>query len=92
MILINYANIPGALCLLFACSLVYDRLVVDAIETHDPPLGLAAWEVVGGVLYTMVILGFVIGFEAAMPGLLLFGAAGIPMILFSHNRHLARVG
>ena len=92
MIDINYANIPGAICLLVACSILYDRLVVQPIETRDPPLGVTAWEVVGGVLYTMIVTGFVIGFEASMLGLLLFGAAGIPMILGSHNRHTVRVG
>lgn len=91
MIDINYGNIPGALCLLFACSMIYDRLVVERIETNKPSLGVTAWEVVGGVLYTMVIMGFVIGFEAAMLGLLMFGAAGIPMILGSHARHGATI-
>jgi hypothetical protein len=87
---INYANIPGALCLLFMCSILYDRLVVEQIETHSPSLGVTAWEVVGGVLYTMVIAGFVIGFEVAMLVLLLFVAAGIPMIMGSYARHTVR--
>lgn len=92
MIDINYGNIPGAIALLVLCSLLYDRYVVERIETRDPPIGVTAWEVVGGVLYTMLIMGFVIGFEAAMLGLLLFGGAGIPMILGSHARHTARAG
>lgn len=87
MIHINYANIPGALCLLFACGLLYDRLVVDRIETSDPPLGVTAWEVAGGVLGTMVIFGFVVGFEVAMLGVGMFAASGFWMIVGSHMRH-----
>lgn len=92
MSLINYANIPGAIALLFLCSLVYDRYVVERIETRDPPVGVTAWEVVGGVGYTVFVAGMVVGFGVALIVLLLFAPAGIPMILGSHYRHLARVG
>lgn len=92
MIPINYANIPGAIALLFLCSLVYDRYVVERIETRDPPVGVTAWEVVGGVGYTMFVAGMVVGFDVALIVLLLFAPSGIPMILGSHYRHLARTG
>jgi hypothetical protein len=87
---INYGNIPGALALLFVLSIVYDRFVVERIETRDPPLGVTAFEVVGGVGYTIVISSIVLGLEAAFVMSMLFVASGIPMILGSHNRHMAR--
>lgn len=89
---INYANIPGAIALLFLCSLVYDRYVVERIETSNPPIGVTAWEVVGGVGYTVFVAGMVVGFDVALIVLLMFVPAGIPMILGSHYRHLARTG
>lgn len=92
MISINYANIPGAIALLFLLSLVYDQLVVERIETHNPPVGVTAWEVVGGVSYTLFAASMVLGLEAAMVLLLLFAASGIPMIMGSDARHTARAG
>lgn len=89
---INYANIPGAIALLFLLSIVYDRFVVERIETHNPPVGVTSWEVVGGVAYTVFVAGLVIGFDAALIVLLLFIPAGIPMILGSDARHTARTG
>lgn len=90
MIEINYANIPGAVALLFILSSLYDRYVVERIETRDPPVGVTAFEVVGGVGYTLVVAGLVLGFEAVLVTLFLFVAAGIPMILGSDARHTAR--
>lgn len=92
MILINYANIPAAIALLFLLSLLYDRYVVERIETRDPPLGVTAWLVVGGVGYTLFVAGLVIGFEPVLVVLLLFSPAGIPMILGSYRRNAARAG
>ncbi len=92
MIQINYANIPGALALLFLLSIVYDRYVVERIETRNPPIGVTAWEVVGGVGYTLVVATLVLGLEATLVLLALFTAAGIPMILGSDARHTARAG
>lgn len=92
MIDINYANIPGAIALLFILSFVYDRFVVDRIETRNPPVGVTAFEVVGGVGYTLVVAAMVLGLEAALVLLFLFTASGIPMILGSDARHTARAG
>lgn len=92
MILINYSNIPGAIALLFLLSIVYDRFVVERIETRTPPVGVTAFEVVGGVGYTLVVASLVLGLEAALVLLALFAAAGIPMILGSDARHTARAG
>lgn len=92
MIPINYANIPGAIALLFLCSLVYDRYVVERIETNNPSVGVTAWEVVGGVGYTVFVSGMVVGFDVALITLLLFASSGTPMILGSHHRNLARTG
>ncbi len=92
MIDINYGNIPGAIALLFLLSFLYDRYVVERIETSDPPVGVTAWEVVGGVAYTVFIAGMVLGFEAVLVLLFLFIFSGIPMILGSDARHTARAG
>lgn len=92
MTTINYANIPGAIALLFLLSLLYDRYVVERIETSDPPVGVTAWEVVGGVGYTLFVAGMVLGLEAVMVLRALFTASGIPMILGSDARHTARAG
>lgn len=92
MIDINYGNIPGTIALLFLLSFVYDRYVVERIETRVPAVGVTAWEVVGGVAYTVFVAGFVVGFDVAVIVLLLFIPSGIPMILGSDARHTARAG
>lgn len=89
---INYANIPGAIALLLLLSFVYDRYVVERIETRIPAVGVTAWEVAAGVAYTVFVAGFVVGFDVAVIMLLLFIPSGIPMILGSDARHAARAG
>ena len=76
------------LLMLALAGIVYDRYVVDIIETTHPPLGVTAWLVVFGVLFTLVGASFLIGFEAFLLVLLCFAASGIPMILGSRERHL----
>jgi hypothetical protein len=92
MIDINYGAIPGAIALLFLLSFLYDRYVVGRIETSNPPVGVTAWEVVGGVGYTLFVAIAVFGLKAVLVLLALFAAAGIPMILGSDARHTARAG
>lgn len=77
------------LLMLALAGIVYDRYVVDVIERLHPAIGVTAWEVVGGVLFTLVGFAFLAGFEAFLLALLCFAASGIPMILGSRERHLA---
>ena len=72
---------------LFLCGTLYDRLVVDRIERTHPPIGVTAFEVVGGVSFTLVVFGMLAGWENMVLALFLFSGSGIPMILFSHWRH-----
>jgi hypothetical protein len=74
------------------CGLLYDRYVVDIIERTHPSLGVTAWEVVGGVLFTLVGFAFLAGVEAFLLALLCFAASGIPMILGSRARHVEAEG
>lgn len=78
------------LILLAFAAVLYDRFIVDTIERRHPPLGVTAWEVVGGVLFTLVGFAFLAGIEAFLLALLCFAASGIPMILGSRARHLER--
>jgi len=86
------ALIVRVLLLLALAGVVYDRYIVDIIETQHPPLGVTAWEVVGGVLFTLVGFAFLAGVEAFLLALLCFAASGIPVILGSRARHLEREG
>lgn len=81
------SDILGAWCLLFLCGLLYDRFVVDVIERMRPSIGVTAWEVVGGVLFTLVVFGMLAGWEYMLLALFLFSGSGVPMILGSHWRH-----
>lgn len=82
-----FSDLLGAWCLLFLCGLLYDRLVVDRIERLRPSIGVTAWEVVGGVLFTLVVFGMVAGWEYMLLALLCFSGSGIPMIWGSLWRH-----
>lgn len=75
--------------LLLLIGTLYDRLVVDRIERLNPPIGVTAWEVVGGVTFTLLVFGMVAGWQHMMLALLLFSGSGIPMILGSSSRHAA---
>jgi hypothetical protein len=75
------------LVVLAVAGAVYDRFVVDKIERLHPPLGVTAWEVVGGVLFTLVGLLFLTDLETFILALMCFAASGIPMILGSHGRN-----
>jgi hypothetical protein len=83
-------NILGAWCLLLLCGILYDHFVVGPIERTSPPLGVTAWEVVGGVLFTAVVFGMIAGWEHMLLLLLCFSASGIPMIVGSYLRHHER--
>jgi hypothetical protein len=86
------ARVLSAWCLLFLCATVYDRLVVDRIERLKPSIGVTAWEVVGGVAFTLVVYGFIAGLDAMILLFVLFSGSGLPMILGSHNRHASLAG
>lgn len=83
---LDYGDIFGGWCLLILCGILYDRLVVDQIERLNPSLGVTAWEVVGGVLFTLVVFGMLAGWEYMLLALLCFSGSGIPMILGSQAR------
>ena len=51
----DLSDVLGAWCLLFLLGILYNWLVVDVIERLDPPIGVTAWEVVGGVLFTAAV-------------------------------------
>ncbi len=81
---------PGELVrvLLALGGVVYDRFVVDVIETRLPPgHGVTAYEVAGGVLFTLVGLMFITGLETFILALLCFAASGLPMIMGAHHRN-----
>ncbi len=80
------------LFLLALAAVLFDRFVVDTIERQRPPLGVTAWEVVAGVLFTLVGFAFLAGVEAFLLALLCFAASGIPMILGSRARHVEGQG
>jgi hypothetical protein len=82
------ASVAQVLLILAVAGVLYDRFIVDIIETQQPPLGVTAWEVVGGVLFTLVGFAFLAGVEAFLLALLCFAASGIPMILGSRARHM----
>ena len=86
---IDPARVLSGWCLLFLIATLYDRLVVDRIERLHPSIGVTAWEVVGGVTFTLVVFGMVAGWQHMMLALLLFSGSGIPMILGSSSRHAA---
>lgn len=90
--MIDTASIVRVLVALALAAVLYDRFIVDAIERRHPPLGVTAWEVVGGVLFTLAGFAFLAGIEAFLLALLCFAASGIPMILGSRARHLEREG
>ena len=80
-------SVLSACCFLLICGALYDRLVVDRIERAHPPLGVTAWEVVGGVSMTLVVLGLMTSWDVMGLAFLLFSASGIPMIAGSYLRH-----
>lgn len=86
----SLSDIVRVLILLAFAAVIYDRFIVDIIEKQVPSLGVTAWEVVGGVLFTLVGASFLIGLEDTLLVLLCFAASGIPMILGSRARHLER--
>ena len=74
-------------------GVVYDRFVVDVIETRlAPGHGVTAYEVAGGVLYTLVGLMFLAGVETFVLALLCFAASGVPMIMGAHHRDQTATG
>jgi hypothetical protein len=82
-------DIARVMLMLSLCGVLYDRYVVDIIERHAPGLNVTAYEVVGGVLFTLVGFSLLVGMETFLLALLCFAASGIPMILGSHHRSLA---
>jgi hypothetical protein len=90
MIFPSISDIASVLIMLAFAGVVYDRFVVDIIEKQHPPLGVTAWEVVGGVLFTLVGFAMLAGFEAFLLAVLCFAASGIPMILGARARHMER--
>lgn len=69
-------------------GVVYDRFVVDVIETRLPPgHGVTAYEVAGGVLFTLVGLLLLTDLGTFILALLCFAASGLPMIVGAHHRN-----
>ena len=85
------SDIARVMLMLFFSSVLYDRYVVDVIERLHPNPGVVAYEVVGGVLFTLVGFALLAGLEMFLLALLCFAASGIPMILGSHHRSLSPV-
>lgn len=85
------SDIVRVLLMLALCGVLYDRYVVDIIERTQPALGVTAYEVVGGVLFTLVGLMMLTDIQTFLVALLCFAASGIPMILGSHHRAQAIV-
>lgn len=90
-------NTPGEIArvmlMLALGSVVYDRYVVDVIEMRlAPGHGVTAYEVAGGVLYTLVGLMFLAGVETFVLALLCFAASGVPMIMGAHHRNQTATG
>lgn len=79
-------NIVRVVIILALFGVIYDRYVVDIIERTSQPLGVTAYEVVGGVLFTLVGLLMLTDLQTFLLALLCFAASGIPMILGSHHR------
>jgi hypothetical protein len=90
--MIDLAQIVSVLAALAIAGTIYDRYIVDIIERQHPPLGVTAWEVVGGVLFTLAGFALLAGLEAFLLALLCFAASGIPMILGSRARHVEAEG
>lgn len=89
----NTAEIGRVLLMLALASVVYDRFVVDIIETRLPPgHGVTAYEVTGGVLFTLVGLMFLTDLETFILALLCFAASGVPMIMGAHHRNQTATG
>jgi hypothetical protein len=84
-------DIARVMLMLFLCGVLYDRYVVDIIERIHPNPGVTAYEVVGGVAFTLIGFSLLVGLETFLLALLCFAASGIPMILGSHHRSLAPV-
>ena len=86
-------EIVRVLLMLALAGVVYDRYVVNIIETTLPPgHGVTAYEVTGGVLFTLVGLMFLTDLETFILALLCFAASGVPMILGAHHRNQTATG
>lgn len=91
--MIDYSALPRTLLMLAMFGFLYNWLVVDKVERWLPPAhGVTAFEVVGGVLVTMVGFGMLAGFDYMVLGLMCFAASGIPMIIGSLRRMWAMGG
>lgn len=91
--MIDYAAVPRVFVMLLAFGLLYNALVVDKLERWLPRAhGVTAFEVVGGVLVTMLGFGMVAGFDYMLVALVCFAASGIPMIVGSLRRMWALGG
>lgn len=76
------------LLLLFGCGVLYNA-VVDYVQTQLPEHhGVTAWLVVGGVGWTVLGIGIVLGIHDMIVVLLCFIASGSPMIAGSMSRYL----
>lgn len=82
----SLSDIARVMLMLALLGVLYDRYVVDIIERTQPALGVTAYEVVGGVLFTLVGLLLLTNLETFLLALLCFAASGIPMIIGSHHR------
>ena len=90
-------NTPGEIArvmlMLALGSVVYDRYVVDVIEMRlAPGHGVTAYEVAGGVLYTLIGIMLLTSVEVFLISLLCFASAGVPMIMGAHHRNQTATG
>ena len=82
----SLSDIVRVMLMLALLGVLYDRYMVDIIERTQPSLNVTAYEVVGGVLFTLVGLLLLTNMETFLLALLCFAASGIPMILGSQHR------
>jgi len=84
------SELVRVLLMLLLGGIIYDRFVVDVIETRLPPgHGVTAYEVTGGVLFTLIGLLLLTSVETFVLALLCFAASGLPMIVGAHHRNTA---
>lgn len=84
---INGERLVVALAVLLLFGVLYD-LLVTWINRQSTDHGYTAFLVVGGTLVTLAGLAWVAGLQVALVTLVLFAAAGLPMVVGSVRRSL----
>lgn len=87
LVTINPTQLALVLAGLLCFGVLYNEIVVDNLAAHLPQKYRAtSWEVVVGVLVTLIGIGALLGLETMLVCLLCFAASGIPMILGDYRR------